>query len=172
MWAYSVCQQLWISVNTNKQRLMNWKENSKKLMLHYNSPLQFTLIWVTSLKERAWNQYASCCHVRSSIFVFTGTRETITLSSCPSSYVFNFLEYIRYLTYSHKKKSSVLCEENEVVIGFSLLDLYSNLEIHIKVILNPLAPMWWSTVLLENQFLEVSHLREHCFAEFILMFMY
>lgn len=56
------------------------------------------------------------------------------------------------------------------MLGFGLLGLNSDLEIHIKVILNLLAPMWWSTVLLEDQSLEVSHLMEHCSAEFILMF--
>jgi hypothetical protein len=32
------------------------------------------------------------------------------------------------LTYSHKKKSSVLCKESEVVTGFGLSGLSSNLE--------------------------------------------
>jgi hypothetical protein len=151
MWAYSVCQQIWIPVNTNKQSSINWKENSKKSMPIYNNPLQFTLTWATLVKQRIWNQYASCCQVCSSIFVFTGTRETIKFSSCPSSYVFKFLEYIMSSTYFHKKKSSVLCKESEVVIGFGLPGLSSDLEIHIKVILNLLAPVWWSIVLLENQ---------------------
>jgi hypothetical protein len=99
--------------------------------------------------------------------VFTGTRETIIFSSCPSFYVLNFIEHIMSLTYSHNKKFRVLCKESEVVIGFSLPGLSSDLEIHI---LNLLAPVWRSTDLLENQFLEVSHLREYCSAEFVLKF--